>query len=474
MDINFFKNHKILFTAYCSGIIFLIFVSILFYKHLLFDFPSICFAVLDFEQRGNILAWDIVSLNNNFTNILLSLPYNFLSLIFPDTPLTKANILAFSYYSMTFLAMFANYLIAKRTKRFDIAVFAFAFYALGYIPNSVFFYNPVYFYIQMQFIFLQYFLTNERLWKRDFIYIALFSLYLFESSSFVAIISLALFLFSLLYIKRKIDSRKIKLLLGGFSLIIFVYSLIKNIIHADLLNLYLESWNSISLNFLSHTPNIIIFSAAAIFIYSILKDKLFEKIDFIFISLVVAISAILVYIFSRYMPQVYLDMHSYILAMIALLLIISFVVIVDFFQLNFDKEKFYNNLFIIVCIFGLINIFHQVYFCKFSYEYNFLLKEKLASNNGLIYVSENDRKRISFKLYNDENSIIKNSLLFLPKGTVSSLIVTENERTDGRDKQLFYDLENEHLDIQWVTLPIYGKYYDFSEILPLIEEHNKE
>ena len=100
---------------------------------LFFDIPSMFLTSFWLYEESNssymfFYAHDNIRL---FSNMLLVLPFNLFGItLAKDSILALSNLFSLSYLIMHFVALVINFLVAKRTKRYDIAVIAFAFYLI--------------------------------------------------------------------------------------------------------------------------------------------------------------------------------------------------------------------------------------------------------------------------------------------------------------------------------------------------------
>ena len=99
---------------------------------LFFDIPAMflgCISGLD-DNKIQFLVF-----NQNrvrfFNDFLVAIPLNFwINFIRPDKILSLLKIYSVSYFIVQIFALAVNCFIARRTKRFDILIMCFAFYAI--------------------------------------------------------------------------------------------------------------------------------------------------------------------------------------------------------------------------------------------------------------------------------------------------------------------------------------------------------
>lgn len=175
------SKYKIIFSGF---IILFVFYITLFYKSafcLHFDIPAMFLGLLLRDPDAHFSTYNIFAdvKIRLFTNFIVAIPFNITTLFYKfNNLLDYLRLYATSYPIIHFTALILNFIIAKRTKRYDIAVL---FY----------------------FMILSYFLSKEKLNKTDLIPVSLLLIYLFESFETSIFFGIILFVFAYLMTTKK-------------------------------------------------------------------------------------------------------------------------------------------------------------------------------------------------------------------------------------------------------------------------------
>lgn len=132
------------------------------------------------------------------------------------------DIYSFSLFFMPFIIPLFNFILAKRTKRYDIVALSIILYSLGVIPFI--WYSIVEFFLSTSlYLLLFHYLAAEIEYKKsDVFFITLLCIFLFHSHSYVGIFGFMLFFASFLYSKSPDISqhtKNIKLIIGASGLL---------------------------------------------------------------------------------------------------------------------------------------------------------------------------------------------------------------------------------------------------------------
>ena len=106
---------------------------------LFFDIPSV-FALLMDEPANKTKSYFFVSTLDVrlFSNILVSIPYNILYQFFKGGLLINLiNSYTFSFLIIHFFALVLNFVLARKTKRYDIAIASWFVYFILSMPNMM-------------------------------------------------------------------------------------------------------------------------------------------------------------------------------------------------------------------------------------------------------------------------------------------------------------------------------------------------
>lgn len=479
-----------------SFILFLFVYFIIHFKNLMgvyFDVPAFFMGNYFYNDENLMLVSpDIV---RNVPTVMVSIIYNIISTIdFTKISMAKnVEIFSISFFVAHLILLYANYLAAKRTKRYDICVVAFTFYSMfctvGFLWNIREFYVSFLF----NFILLQYYLSNEKPKKSDIVIVSVLSLLMFEMSEFNFLISVLFFIFTFLYIKKNKNSLDepnrffLKKLITGLSLIPAIYILLKVVYIVKFLRQTAASeWkeNFIALFSYSLTSSI---ALSAIFAAFSLFVILFIKKDFTY-KTIPAISASLLVFFFIFAHRVNIfevtwdsELCLYWIAVIAFFCIVLYFFIAEYF--NFKAENFnpyfYGNLIIISCIFGILNISWQIHSC---FEYGKLQQElKSIMNNSKEVIIE-----IPDKYYEEgyKYSYLFNnlpcygtlplSILLNDKYEVNRLLWPSQKRVNdycalGKTDNFY--INPRYIKIQGIVLSVKNKYWDLTPIAEAYKEN---
>lgn len=484
---DFLKEHKTLLVllGFCS--ILLILFSTVSGRGLFFDMPVKCLSLLEKQTHLTHYIFYHVSEPDNFSNRLLALPYNILLPIFGNTPLAKLNLFTFSCMFSTFLATFFNFVIAKRTNRFEIALFALLFYALFTIPASFVPAEPIYIAIPIFFIFIQYFFTEEILNKFDYFLIVLISGYLFQSNAYMIIPATLMSLCGLvLFIKGKIKHRNLKLFMSLSSLMAALYMSYRMFFFVNAEGETYSTVNNFLQNFQNDISNIfnnffttdIVFSAiAALFLcYGIFAKKKLGKPEAICSVILSAFAFYTIYEFTKFIPKPYVNIDYYALTTLVFVIVIALLSLFFIFGKKFNNKNFYNNIIVTACLCGILHCLIQYGNCMYALEYKTYLTNKVNSSVGFVTIENSDYQTKPFLCLDFyEYSIIRS--LFVSDKNVKTVIIPNSKILEANRSYLgnnnidhAYNDEHAYIIIQSLYFPIKNKDWNFNEIIPLLNK----
>ena len=452
---------------------------------LFFDIPAMFLSSLFNYQETNssymmFMAYDNIRL---FSNALLVLPFNILGIpLAKDSILALSNSFSLSYLLMHFFALIINYLVARRTKRYDIAVIAFAFYVICSLPNIVWVVREVHFAVLLYFPLLSYFLSHTKLSKIDLIPIFLLLVYLFESFEITTVFGLLLFFFMHKYSKKETEKNMwYKVLIGFFSLFAAIYipaKIVYFMSHKDLVfteGFGLQEWINGSLFALSNmfSSNLIIFVFALVAVLiTIFYKKEYSWKSLLFAAPFFALMGYILYLKTGFYPSVHNEMHNYSLVFWFIYPVILTILLLDYYNVEI-KKYFITNLLILACIFGSINLMWQIHSNIEFGKYTQTLKDVMNT-------SENSLVRIPKALFEEKRYMGAGSVCF--STTPASVIISDNKKKDKiiipsenhsdysqycfeGNNFTHYDVQNNILKFQTAPLKPQTKYWDLSTIV---------
>ena len=146
---------------------------------------------------------------------------------------------------------------------------------------------------------------------------------------------------------------------------------------------------------------------------------------------------------------------------------------------NFNKN-FYKNLFLVSCIFGILNLSWQIHNCIEFGKYSQFLKDKINKSNEKVYVLPITNYTIHssarFLNVNPCFGIIQQSLILNDNYKVKSIIFPNKDSGNydyycfAEKDSTYYDKENNVLKLQTLNLPIISKAWDLTDIAAEFEK----
>lgn len=390
-------NLKLIF--FC-GIFFVLYVAFLVTHYtnnlsLFFDIPAMFFNVIWGYDDPNkhyymFFAYDNVRL---FSNLLLVLPFNLFGISFIKSMLPLSSAYSLSYLLMHFVALLINFLVAKRTKRYDIAIIAFAFYVICSLPNILWSVREVHFAVLFYFPILSYFLSYTKLSKRDLFPISLLILYLFESFEITFVFGIIMFVFLHLYPKKQ-EVKNIwhKVLIGFGCICATIYIPLKILYCIFYKGLKfteaagLQEWINGSIFALENMfhSNLIIFVFAVIAVLiTIFYKREYSNKSLLFFIPFISLLLFLLYKQTGLYPSANMELHNYSVVFWCIFPVVLSILICDYYEIKF-KQYFINNILLVACIFGSLNLLWQIYSNLEFGKYTNQLREVMKNAETII------------------------------------------------------------------------------------------
>lgn len=476
MDKNIIKDNKIWLIIFVLSAFILFGISTCTYRSLFFDAPAVFFQLLIQENfDGNFFIF-IHQRTRLFSDFLFDLPYNALVHFLPNIPMVKINLFHISYLVVTFFAMALNFLIAYRTKMFKIAAVSLAYYALLYLPNSVWYIKECHLAILLSFALLQYFLTSEKLTKFDYLLVTLLLLYSFESYEQQALTGLVIFSAMLIIIRKPTENKRLKTVIGisGFLSTLYVisktvYGFVSTTADITFDNALYEYTLAIksTLGLFNGALFISIVAFAVIIAAYFYKKKINVPFYLFIVATIIAMVWYLNYAVS-FVPCPRLELQNYIVGLILFFPIILLLIGEKIFNKNILNKEFCSKLIVISCIFGILGILWQINSCKYSYQYAQSILNKIHSKEYILTFTEDEMNSDWFE-YHKSFGTLHRSVLLSDYQPQNLLISQETPYDEMNMLGTYYDEKRGLLYIQNLELPVVTKYFDLSKIIPAIE-----
>ncbi len=477
---------------------FMLFLLVYFFIHfknmmgVYFDVPA--FFLSRYFDNENFYLLTTCNAVRNVPIIMISVIYNIISAFdFTKVSMSKnVEFFSLSFFVAHIILLYANYLVAKRTKRYDICIAAFSFYTMFCIICFIWNIREFYVSFLFNFILLQYYFSVEKPKKSDIVIASVLSLLMFEMSEFNLLISILFLLFTCLYIKKNKDISSadnpffLKKLITGLSVAPAIYIVLKVLYILKFIKpTAVSEWKDNFIALFAHSLTITI-ALSAVFAFLSLFLIFFIKKDLTYktIPIILIVLSGFMFVFVKRVNIFKINWESelclYWIAVIAFFFIVLYFFIAEYF--NFKAEKFnpyfYKNLIIISCIFGILNIFWQIHSCI---EYGKLQQElKSIMNNSKEVITE-----IPDKYYEEDYKysylfdnlpcygILPLSILLNDKYEVNRMLWPSQKRVNaycalGKTDNFY--INPRYIKIQDTVLPVKNKYWDLTPIAEAYKE----
>lgn len=474
---------------------FLFVYFVIHFKYIMgvhFDVPA--FFMENYFHNENFFMLISPTIVRNVPTVIISFIYNIISALnFTQSSMAKnVEIFSFSFFVAHVILLYANYLAAKRTKRYDICIAAFAFYAM--FCTVCFIWNIREFYVSFlfNFILLQYYFSEEKPKTFDIITVSVLSLLMVEMSEFNLVISLLFLLFTFLYINKNKDSLEdsnqyfLKKLITALSLVPAIYIPLKVMYIVKFLRLSATSeWKNNFIVAFGHSLTTTI-ALSAVFAFVSLVSIFFIKKDFTYKSIpsILLVLFGFLFIFTCRVDILTVtwkfELCLYWIAVVAFFFIVLYFFISEYF--NFKAEKFnpyfYRNLIIVSCIFCILNTAWQIHSCieykKFTQE----LKTIMSNSKEVIteipdkYYEKNYKYSYLFNNFHCYGTLHL-SILLNDKYEVNRILFPNKKNIDDycfMKKSNNYYINSTYIKVQGTLLPIKTKYWDLTPIAQAYKE----
>ena len=491
MENSKFFKYKLLFGSFIFVYIAFIFFYVKYSSGLFFDIPAVFLSVIfPVDEKGcNFLMFhsNRVRMLNDF---LVAIPFNSIFYFIRNMPVINAlRAFSASYFIVHLFALFINYLVSRRTKRYDIAIICFAFYAILSIPNAIWTIREINISFLFYFALLSYFLSKTKLNWKDLIPISLLIVYFFESFEISVVYGVILFVFSFLFTqKNRIELNPwIKIYIGFICFAAIFYVPIKMFFFINLkssdLGFGISEIITASVltykNFFSGSSIIIFFALLAI-IFIFFYKKPFDKKSILFWLLFIIIIALTLLYKTNFMPEPHIEIHNYSIAFWLFFPLVLVLIIMDYLNIDFYKYNncFIPNLFIVACIFGIMNLCWQIHSCFEFDKYTQYLKNIINnSNSTVVTIPEEDFEKYFFLKYNTCFGTMHKSLFLSDSHKIKSIIFPSeyycnyNEYCFDDKKNTYFNKKENILFLQMALTKVNNRYWDLTDI---VDEFTKE
>lgn len=477
------KQSKILsYSFYFLSFCFLIF-SILSYRNIFADGPGMYLVDLSNIENagGNPFGLFLQRVDDApvfFSYVLLRLIYMLFYPIFCGSISVNFNLYTFSVIAMPYICLFLNFLAAKRTLRYDIAIFALLMFCLFCLPYSAWLLRESTFSLMLQFLLLQFFLSRKKNNKTDLIIIFFLILFNFESFENMAILSILFIIFGLISYKKKVINYKTKLVIAISNLFILCWICFTSLFAIfnndyERTTDYMVPWTKFLLNLPDSTMCTCMIVSIISFILILFCMKFrFSKNKFNLITLSAFIFAItILFIKTNFLPRPRTETNLFMYTLIISPIIFFLFMLFDLKKIRIKKHNL-REILIVVLITGCIQLLWQINACRYYYLYFQTLKICMESSEKR-FVSHHfeDDSVLSYCDVVDNSSIIRS--IIVQNGHCKNLILPDKKHIDYSDNRYkglknYYDQEQKKLYLLDVSFNIENKFWD---LRPIVEKN---
>ena len=487
---NIKTTHKILAITFLLLFFALIFFHIKYNVGLFFDQPANFTAIISHSDE-NLNGYKLLHIERVrfFSVFFVSVLFNLFFLIYRSIVdnfniVTTVSFYTASFYIIHILGILMNFIVAYRTKRYDIAVIGLLFYCLFCMPNLLWAIREINVAVLFYFALLSYFLSETKLTKLDILPISLILLYLFESVEQTIIFALLLNIFACLYtVYKKDENLGFKNYIGTISFIIILYIPVKLFLcYSNHLSGGVEEYLfSIRWYFTTMPRSITLLSALSLpmIIFCCFYKKLFGFKSFLCILIYYILCALYITNKNHFIHDGTDETSFYAGVMLFIFPAIFIVLAMDFFNININKfnKVLVSNLFIIACVIGIFHLVWQIHGCFEFNKYTTYLKNLIKeSNEKIIEIPQSDFASVPYLKFYMPYGIIHQSIFLNELPDVKTIIIPF--KFAGLEKDWMADRNtNINNDIFLIHTSSFSnrhnKYINVSEISKYIEDQKK-
>ncbi|MGN0004857.1 MAG: hypothetical protein ACI37Z_02605 [Candidatus Gastranaerophilaceae bacterium] len=417
-----------------------------------------------------------------FSCFIAVVPYNIIA-IFGNylTPLAKVNLFYTSYLLVSSILTGLNFYIARRTKRYDIAIWALFTYSFIYLPGSIWAIREIFIAFPIWFILLQYFLMRKKILFQDKIILLLTIYFCFESFELFTPLGIIIFIFSILFFRKNAPNKYTKLFTGLSSLIIAIYIVLKTIFYTT--NIYsLQRSSNLwvlhikdMLNIFFHSNDLIIIFGTILMASLIFLRGKSKKLKTILISILTVFFILFLY-FKTGFTQLKLEYTNYSIMLFTLPVIFVGIISSEYFNTFKLKFSTIKILFKTALIIGILNFAWQIK-GNYDYYYKYYIPMQKFFDNQKTVVVVDKLTEISPSLSNydsDFNTTIRSLFLQSDKKhkKINTLIyLKEQSEVNGN---LTYNPQDDKIYFcSFIKTDIITDDWDLTSIKNWLIEHKK-
>lgn len=485
---NLFKNNKyLLFLFVLTFVIFLI--SSVFSIRIVFsDLACEFFVDLNNLTLHNHFLNGIFVDNFGVSRYIAIKMFKVIFFIFYplcDNIQQLAKLYTFSTVLMPFLFLVSIFLITKRTKRYDVAIFSLMYYALFEIPYLGWIVRESHLAVMFQFLFMSYFFSFEKLKQLDYVLILLISLCLFESFESNFTLGLLFFIAGFLYYLKFKKDRLKQLLMGliglCFSLYVFfkTYSIVAqgDVPATGFLNA-IDKWiHHVKIAFVSIDDSCMMFSVCAlvIMIVSMFIKRKFNKYDLFWCLPLFALTTFFVFKNTAFIPDPSEEMNFFVFSLFVPHMLFLLLFILDISGKTISDVKL-DKILVVSLITGLVQFFWQINSSIHCMNYFNEMQKHLESTDS-VFSTIHFTDTPQACSYDSPNCAIFRSLIVQNDKKIQKILLPDVEHRDYHINFLrntYYNEEKDCLFILEHETPIKTKYWDLTTIAEEFKDKNIE
>jgi hypothetical protein len=434
---NIKKEHYLFTFLFLVSFITFIFFHYHFKEGIFFDQPAMFFTAispLDEDLNGYILVFD--NRIRFFNNFLVSVPLNILIYIY-NTVKHDVNLLNYvclftsSYFFVHLFALLVNFLVAIRTKRYDIAIIGFAFYTFFCLTNLIWAVREIHITVLFYFPLLSYFLSKEKLYSKDFIPVLLLIIYMFESFEINIFLGFILQLFACLYTIIRIDKNiAYKNIIGSCCFLASIYIVLK--LYFWLPDAVEGGIEQYLFGIIFYTKNVLytggIITLAGLiplFVICFYKRRL-SVISVIPFFILITATVFVMWRYNMFVPDAPTEINAYGWTIVLIFPVILAILFCDLLKLDITKitPDFYSNLYLVACIVGISQLIWQIHSCFLFNDYVSYIRNLIkTSEERIIEIPQQDYENNHFLRFYNGYGIIHQSVLLNPTKDVEKIVV---------------------------------------------------
>lgn len=464
--INFFKTKYVI----ALSIIFLI-VSLFFCFYasicrygLFFDGEIFILDILDKLADNKpgffIMNWrtrqSIVFLQDIFVNIAYYIFHI-------ENKAILVNIYCFTLVFLPFSIILLQYILAKRTKRYDIVIFNIILYSLFILPGLRYAVVEIYTSAPLFLLLYHYLCAKIDYKKRDIFFIIFISILLYNFSELIIVCGIIMFFGSLYYIKfeNRFKNIAVKLFIGINVLFASVLTLSQNIDLSHYVfsnnNVFEYIFNLIRERKVIYNSYFDIFFILCILILFFFRKKINKPIFIILVFASVFIEAILISYKDLFDPCSIYMLYPY----LVIAIIIFYLYLSDLYKKYLHK----NILFNISIVSLIIGIIYTVLQIVYSYDISQDIEKfiRFVDKNKSVFVDEK-----LLKNYEKDSSIFStyshglSYMLYSDDYVIDRYIVTKQK--DVPDDVSYIDYKKGQYNVVIIDVALKNKFWDMTPI----------